>query len=110
MHHSKGDTDRLYLPRTEGGRSFIQTGITYKTTTIGLQKYLQTTKDWIMELVRKHENSKRLHSIAKESRKYMREFNIKEQEELNHDLAPTKAAKEIKRKTKSEGLKNLKST
>ena len=63
-----------------------------------------------MELVRKHENSKRLRSIAKESRKYMRELNIKEQEELNHDLAPTKAAKEIKRKKKSEGLKNLKST
>ena len=36
----------------------------------------------------------------------MRELNIEEQEELNHHLAPTKAAKEMKQK----GLKNLKST
>ena len=64
----------------------------------------------MMELVSKHEGSKKLYSIAKESRKYMRELNIKEQEELNQDLAPTKAAKAMKPKTKSEGLKNLKST
>ena len=92
------------------GRSLIQTELTYKTTTAGLHKYLQTTKDWMMKLVRKHKNSKKLYSIAKESRKYMRELNIEEQEELNQDLAPTKAAKAMKQKAKSEGLKNLTST
>ena len=40
----------------------------------------------------------------------MRELNIEEQEELNQDLAPTKAAKAMKQKAKSEGLKNLMST
>ena len=40
----------------------------------------------------------------------MRELNIEEQEELNQELAPTKAAKEIKQKARSEGLKNVKST
>ena len=110
MHYPKADKDRLYLPRSEWGRYLIQTELTYKATTIGLQKYLQTTKDWMMELVSKHEGNKKLYSIAKESRKYMRELNIKEQEELNQDLAPTKAAKAMKLKTKSEGLKNLKST
>ena len=40
----------------------------------------------------------------------MKELNIEEQEELNHDLAQTKAAKEMKKKAKSEGLKNLKWT
>ena len=110
MHHPKADKDRLYLPRSEGGRSLIQTELTYKTTTIGLHKYLQTTKDWMMELVRKHENSKKLYSIAKESRKHMRELNTEEQEELNQDLAPTKAAEAMKQKAKAESLKNLKST
>ena len=62
-----------------------------------------------MELVRKHDNSKKLDSIAKESRKYIKEFDIEEQEELNHELAPTKSAKGMKQKAKSEGLKNLKS-
>ena len=109
MHHPKADKDRLHLPRSEGGRSLIQTELTYKTTATGLHKYLQTTKDWMMELVRKHENSKKLYSIAKESRKYMRELNIEEQE-LNQHMAPTKAAKAMKQKAKSEGLKNFKST
>ena len=40
----------------------------------------------------------------------MRELNIEEQEDLNQDMAPTKAAKAMKQKAKSEGLKNLKST
>ena len=109
MHHPKADKDRLYLPGSAGDRNLLQTELTYKTTTIGLQKYLQTTKDWMMELVKKHENSKKLYSIAKESRKYMRELNFEEQEEQNQDLVLTKGAKEMKQKAKSEGLKNLKS-
>ena len=109
-HHSKADKDGLYLSRTEGSRSFIQTELIYKTTTIGLHKYLQTTKGWVMKLVRKHKNSKKIHSIVKESRKYVRELNTEKQEELNQDLAPTKAAKDMKQKAKLEGLKNLKST
>ena len=72
MHNSKAEKDRLYLPRSEGGRSFMQTELTYITTTIGLHKYLQTTKDWMMELARKHENSKTLYSIDKENPKYMK--------------------------------------
>ena len=63
-----------------------------------------------MEPVIKYENSRKLYSIAKENRKYMKELNTEEQEELNQDLAPTKAGKEMKQKSKSESLKNLKST
>ena len=43
--------------------------------------------------------------MVKESRKYMRELNTEEQEEINHELAPTKVVKEMKQKAKSEGLK-----
>ena len=60
MRHLKADKDRLYLPRSEGGRSLIQTELTYKATTIGLHKYLQTIKVWMMELARKHENNKKI--------------------------------------------------
>ena len=38
MHHPKSDVDRLYLLRTEGGRELIQLELSYKTTTIGLDK------------------------------------------------------------------------
>ena len=40
VHHPKSDVDRLYLPRTERGRGLVQLGLSYKTTTIGLDKYL----------------------------------------------------------------------
>ena len=100
MYHPKADKDGLCLPRSEGSRNLIQTELTYKTTTMGLHKFLQTTKDWMMELVRKRDDSKKLYSIAKESRKYMAELNIEEQEELNQDLTPTKAAKAMKQKPK----------
>ena len=66
--------------------------------TIGLHKYLKRTKDWMMELLRKHGNSKNFYSIAKETPKYLRELNIEEQQELNHDLTPRKAAKKKKKK------------
>lgn len=88
----------------------MQTKLTYKTTTLGLHKYLQTTKDWKTEMVRKHENSKKLDSITKERWNYVKELNNEEQEKLNHDLPPTKSVKEMKQTSESEGLKNFKST
>ena len=45
MHHPKSDTERLYLPRAIGGRGLVQIELSYKTTTIGLDKYLQETQD-----------------------------------------------------------------
>ena len=60
----------------------------------------------MMELVRKNEKSKKLYSFPKESRKYMRELNIEEQGELDQELTPRKAAKEMKQKEKSKSLKN----
>ena len=79
IHHPKADKNRLYLPRSGGGRSLIQIALIYKTT-IGLHKYLQTTKDGMVELIRKQKNSeKKLYAIAKEIRKNMKELNIEEQ-------------------------------
>ena len=40
----------------------------------------------------------------------MKVYERVEEQEPNHELAQTKAAKEMKQKAKSEGLKNLKST
>ena len=58
-----------------------------------------------MELVRKHKNSKKIYPIAKESREYVKELHIEEQEELNQKLAPTTAAEVMKQNAKSKGLK-----
>ena len=58
IHHPKADKNRSYLPRSGGGRSLIQIALIYKTT-IGLHKYLQTTKDGMVVLIRKQKNSKK---------------------------------------------------
>lgn len=52
-------TDRLYIPRKEEGRGLIQLKLSYKTTTIGLLRYMETTKDWMIQLVKQHENRKK---------------------------------------------------
>ena len=41
MHHPKADVDRLYIPRKKGGRGLIQLELSYKPSTIGLDKYLK---------------------------------------------------------------------
>ena len=38
MHYPKIDIDRLYLPRTSGGRGLAQVVTAYRTKTIGLEK------------------------------------------------------------------------
>ena len=54
----------------------IQLELSYKTSTIGLLQYLDLTNDWMLQLVRVHENSKWSHSIVKESRKFSQELGI----------------------------------
>ena len=41
---------------------------------------------------------------------YARELNSEEQDQLNHEQAPSKATKQIKQKAKSDGLKYLESS
>ena len=106
MHHPKADIDRLYIPRTEGGRRMIQLELSLKTTTIGIQKYLETTKDWMLQLVHIHEQSKKFHSIKKESTKFAKELNI--ETTIGAELPCTLQAKNLKKRAKQKGLKKIK--
>ena len=45
MHHPKSDVDLRYIPRSRGGRGMILLELSYKTSTIGLCKYLENTQD-----------------------------------------------------------------
>ena len=58
MHRPKVDIDRVYVQRSEGGRGMIKLERSLKTTTIGIQNYLETTKDWMLHLVHIHKQSK----------------------------------------------------
>ena len=51
MHHSRADIERLNVKRKNGGKGLVQLELVYKTTTIGLKKYLDTATDWMQMLV-----------------------------------------------------------
>ena len=51
MHHPEVDVERLYVPRREGNKGLMQLKISFKTTTVGLRKYLSTTNHWMLQLV-----------------------------------------------------------
>ena len=106
MCHPKSDVDRLYILRKEGGRGLIQLELTYETTTIGLEKYIDSSNDWMLQLVKQHENSKKAHSVIKESEKYKRDLGV--EINIDEDLNCTKQAKIVKKAAKKEGLKQIK--
>ena len=86
MYHPKADVDRLYLQRSSGGRGIIELETSNKATTIGMQKYLTVSNDWMIQLVCQHEENKKLHSIVKEERRFKREFELENKNTANEDL------------------------
>ena len=109
MHHPKADVDRLYLPRAEGGRGLVQLELTYKTTTIGLDTYLTSTEDPLLQLVKHHEGRKKLYSTKKEAAKFKQELNIPETPARENE-ATTKYARRVKQKAKHQGQLQLRKT
>ena len=71
MHHPKSDVDRLYLLRNEGGGGLIQLELSYKSTTIGLDKY-----DTLLHFVKDHDDRMSLYSISRRSMKFSRELAV----------------------------------
>ena len=45
MHRPNIDIERIYDKKENGGRGLIKVELTYKTTTIGEEKYLETIAD-----------------------------------------------------------------
>ena len=97
MHHPKADVSRMYIPRKKGERGLSNLEMAYKTTTITLNNYLQSSRDRMLQDVLEHGKKKKLHSVVKESRKFKFQLNMT-QEEININTKPTKAAKDILKK------------
>ena len=72
-----------------------------------MQKYLTVSNDWMIQLVRQHEESKKLHSIIKEARRFKREFELENENTANEDLPATKQAKRLKQCAKKCATKQL---
>jgi len=107
MHHPKADVDRLYLPRSKGGRGMIQLEMSFKTTTIAMTTYLNSTTDWMLQLVLHHEGTKKLHSITKETANFKHEFNFQYENANYNDQPLLKQAKLVKQAAKKCGIEKL---
>ena len=107
MHHYKADVRRIYIPRKEGGRGMTNLEIAYKTMAIGLYSYLQSSGNRMLHAVSQHKNKKKLHSFVKESRKFKFQLNMA-QEEIDINIKPAKAAKDVKKRAKNASLEDMK--
>ena len=63
MHHPKADVNRMYIPRKEQGRGITNLEMAFKTTTIGLNSYLQPSGNRMLQAVLQHEKKKKLHLV-----------------------------------------------
>ncbi|XP_074608050.1 uncharacterized protein LOC141860765 [Acropora palmata] len=108
MHHPRADVDRMYLPRNKGGRGLIQLEIAYKTATIGLDAYLNATKnDPLLVIAKEHEKAKKKYSVASQATVFRRELNLPEVLEAENEV-PTVYARNVKQKAKHQAQVQLK--
>ena len=80
INHPKADVSRMYIPGKEGGWGITNLEMAYKTTTVGLNTYLQSSGDRMLQAVLQHEKKKKLHSVVRESRKFNFQLNMTEEE------------------------------
>ena len=74
-----------------GGRGLVQLEITYKTTTIGLNTYLNNKDDYLLKIARDHDRGKKTMSIHHQAAKYGRELSLPEAEVAENEPATTYA-------------------
>ena len=106
MNHPKADVERMYLPREGGGRGLIQLELVFKTTTVGLNAYQEQTEDPLLKLVYLHENSKKLHSVSMDARKFKGEIEVPDITRIQQERV-TLFAKRVKQETKKKAHEKM---
>ena len=107
MHHPKSDVNRLYLPRKKGGRGLVQRELSLKTSIIGMDTYLNNTNDWMLKLVKKHEENKHMYSITSDAKKYLNETNLST-DNISENSTSTEKAKQTKAQAQTKNINGLK--
>ena len=83
-----------------------QLELSYKTSTIGLFRYLNLSDDWMLQLALKHEKEK-VHSVVKEAREFEREIDLDLETEFDGEMKNTENARKLKRIAKEKGKKAI---
>ena len=94
------------LKEVEG--SYNRSFFSYKSTTIGLDKYLQETHDTLLHFVKDHDDRKSLYSISRQSVKFSRELGVPVIPPAE-DEANTTYARRTKAKARHQGCQQLRS-
>ena len=102
----KADVVGIYLPWQEGGRSLMNLEKEYKATMIGLQTYMTNKEDVQIQAVLRHQDSKALHSVPKETEKYLTEAGTTDDMINDHCKMAIWKAKQLKHKYK-ENIKKM---
>ena len=75
----------------------------YKTSTIGLFRYLNLSDDQMLRLALKHEKEKGSHSVIKEAREFAREIDLDLETEIDEEIKNTENSRKLKRIAKEKG-------
>ena len=84
MLHPKGNVERLYIPREDGGRSLIELQTAFKTAKLGLDHYLKYKDGQYAKQVLEHERSKAI-SVNKNATNFKREVTMPAEFENRED-------------------------
>jgi hypothetical protein len=78
MHHPKGDINRLYVKRKEGGTELVQISAACKVEIINIAEYLNTNykEHQFVNIVKSHKSTQpNLNSIIKTAAKFKEELS-----------------------------------
>lgn len=80
----------------------------HKTAHIGMEKYLSSTPDWMMQCVKNHEGNKKLYSITKKANDFSRDLSLEEVSYKDHagSTAKAKIAKQAAKQALQKQLQN----
>ena len=77
-----------------------QLELSYKTSTIGLFRYLNLSDDSMLQLALKHEKEKGSHSVVKEARKFAREIDLVLETEFDGEMKNTEDVQKMFKSSK----------
>ena len=83
----------------------MQLELSLKTSITGMDTYLNNTNDWMLKLVKKHEQNKRMYSVTSDSKNYLNEINLIT-DNIFETSSSTEKAKQIKTQAKTKILMN----
>ena len=85
----------------------MQLELSLKTLIIGMDIYLNNTNDWMLKLVKKHEQNKCMYSITSDAKKYINEMNLST-DNISENSSSTEKEKQIKTQAKIKNINELK--